>query len=178
MEPHVVKDNPTPKGYEPKSKMSGMAKLFALITLAFVGYGVFLGYSVARVQGDTALIQEETKAVEVQLAKLEKNKVKDIVVAKQAMEKIEAIDVRWSEVLSLLLDATPDDIVYRSYSGNENGSITMSVMAPSFNRVADLIDILGNKSFIDSAFVPSIVKGTSPTNAATYSFSLNVMYKQ
>ena len=161
-----------------KETMGGISFVLFFLTLLIIGYGVFLNYSVTRVQGETALLQEQIVQKKLEFRELEKSRVSNIIIAQNAVKKIDAIDVRWSEVLTLLLDATPDDIVYRSYTGNENGAITTSVMAPSFRRVADLIDILQSKSFVESAFVPSVVKGTSPTNAATYSFSLNVKYNE
>ena len=166
------------KGRISKVKSSFSHKLVAFLSLVTLVYAIFIAYSGASLSGDQAVIDEEINGVELEMQKLEADQIENLMVASQAVEQIEKVDVKWSEVLTLLLDATPDDIVYRSYAGNENGTITTAVLAQSFDRVADLIDILQNKPFIESVFVPSVVKGTSPTNAATYSFSLNVKYKK
>jgi len=174
---HMMHEKDSGKRLPEKVKSSFSHKFVAFLSVVTVVYAVFLAYSTANLAGDQSLLDENIQVVEAEMQQLEADQVENLMVAGKAMEQIESVDVKWSEVLSLLLDATPDDIVYRSYAGNENGTITMAVLAQSFDRVADLIDILQNKPFIESAFVPSVVKGTSPTNAATYSFSLNVKYK-
>lgn len=152
-------------------------KIAALLTVLTVAYGVFLAYSLAGIKGDMAKVDSQTKELEEQMRVLESDQIEHLMIASTAKEKIDAVDIKWSETLTLLLDATPDDLVYRSYSGNENGTVTTAVLAQSFNRVADLIDILSNKPFVKNVFVPSVVKGTSPTNAAVYSFSMNVEFR-
>ncbi|MBT6068984.1 PilN domain-containing protein [Candidatus Peregrinibacteria bacterium] len=169
----------TEKKVIPFRKKVGPVQMFlTIIAVLALGYGIFLNYSAARTDGQTAVIQDEATQKELQLKKLQENKVKNVMVASKVVKQIGEVDVRWSEVLTLLIDATPDPIIYRSYSGNDNGTITTAVIAPSFNAVADLLDILQNKPFVRKVFVPSVVKGTSPTNAATYSFSLNVEYEK
>lgn len=153
-------------------------KVLAVLVVLTVAYGVFLGYSTAAVKGEMAKIDTATKEVEEQMRVLKADQIEHLMIASRAVEKIDSADVKWSETLTLLLDATPDDLVYRSYSGNENGTVTTAVLAQSFNRVADLIDILSNKPFVKSVFVPSVVKGTSPTNSAVYSFSMNVEFQK
>lgn len=161
-----------------KAKWSFSHKIVAILTLATVIYAVFLAYSIASTAGAQAVVDTQMKEVEAEMQKLEADQIEHLMIASQAVEKINTVDVKWSEVLTLLLDATPDDLVYRSYSGNENGTVTTSVLAQSFNRVADLINILDNKPFVKNVFVPSVVKGTSPTNAAVYSFALNVEFEK
>ena len=161
-----------------KSKWSFSHKAVAVLTLVVVLYGVFLVYSLANVNADIAEAGAKIADVEEQMKKLKDDQIENLMVASRAVEKINEVDVKWSEVLTLLLDATPDDLVYRSYSGNENGTVTTAVLAQSVNRVADLIDILNNKPFVKNVFVPSVVKGTSPTNSAVYSFSMNVEFEK
>ncbi len=171
-----VQDSGGVKGFFAGLRLTGM--VVGALFLAVVLYSLYIGFSKAGKEGELALIQSETAQMQEELQTLETAQVGHLTVAKKALVRLDEKFIKWSEVLTLLLDATPDDIAYRSYSGNENGSLTMAAVASSFARVADLIGILEKKSFVKNVFVPSVVKGTSPTNAAVYSFSLNVEYEQ
>ncbi len=97
------------------------------------------------------------------------------IVAGQLIEKIEADEVKWSEMLSTLLGATPLDIYYASYSGSESGSVTVSGLGDSYGSISGLISALSGQKAFKDVFVTSVASASSG-DTEMVSFNMSFVY--
>lgn len=140
-------------------------------------YGGYVLMSKANLVSGIADADTQIANLEEQVASLEAQSLDDVTVAQSVIASVEASEMIWSGVVSDLLAVTPMDIYYVSYSGNEDGSVTVNGFGDSYVSVSGLIDALsGEKNFID-AFVPSTAMSSSEVGDMA-SFSLNFTYSE
>lgn len=161
---------------KPDAKVSIYTKLLIVIFVVFVGFTAYTSFKKAELEKEFAILNAEKSVLNEKLQDFQRDKVEEISTALTALEAVKLKNVKWSEAISLILQATPKDIFYKSFSGNGEGAVTITGTAPSFSRVGALIEVLKKKPFISSVFVSNALKGTNPSNASLYNFSLTVLY--
>ncbi len=96
--------------------------------------------------------------------------------ARKTLDEIEGTEIVWSQVIKKLLDTTPAEVLFRSYSGSEQGDILISALSPSFEAAAKAIKLLGEANDFGGVFAPTITKGVDNGQQTTVSFSLRLKY--
>lgn len=119
---------------------------------------------------DIAEADSSIADLEEQVSELEEQSLDEATVAQEVIALLEASEVLWSEVIGDLLEVTPLDIYYSSYSGNENGYVTVNALGDSYYAVADLIEVLADDSKFEDVFVPSVSSVSGGDEMVTFSF--------
>ena len=146
-----------------------------VVFIAMIAYGGYVFMS--KVNLESGIVDADTQIanLEEQVTSLEAQSLDNVTVAQSVIASVEASEMIWSGVVSDLLALTPMDIYYVSYSGNEDGSVTVNGFGDSYASVSGLIDAISSeKNFVD-AFVPSTAMSSSETGDMA-SFSLNFTY--
>lgn len=118
---------------------------------------------------------EQLANLDEQVAALEAQSLDEVTVAQKVITGVEDSEIVWSGVISDLLAVTPMDIYYVSYTGNEDGTVTINGLGDTYASVSGLINALsGEKSFTD-VFVPSVAMSSS-SNGEMATFGLNFSY--
>jgi len=149
--------------------------------VVFAGVLVFGGYTYmsksaldAKIADTDATIGDLTAQVE----ELEAQNLSEVSLAQQLLTNVEATEIKWSSVITDLIATTPLSIYYSSYSGSEDGKVTVAGLADSYSAVSDLISALsGNDSFVD-IFVPSTATTGSEDSPNMASFNLTFDYEE
>lgn len=139
------------------------------VVLVMTAWAAYQRYSFT---SKIASIEAQVQEVDLQLSELGEQKLDAIVVAQQTVETIEQTQILWSEVVTHLLNITPLDVVYRSYSASSEGNMSVSVLTDSYDSAAQLISILNKDTQFGGAFVSSITKGSSESGSEVVSFGI------
>lgn len=170
-----------------KSSPINMILLFVLLGVIF--YGGFLSFDKGNILNKTLELETQAKDLQVQIDTIKENKVEVSQNASGALKKIEADEVRWSEVIAEVNKLLPQDALGKrninvlSYSGSGDGRIAVNLVTkpeslPPFNDVAQLIATFNNSVFFKDVYVPAISKGSSDSGDTMLSFVLNMDYQK
>jgi Tfp pilus assembly protein PilN len=146
-----------------------VAGVIFVIVLALTGWT-----HVQKGQLNTALIdiEVETNLAEKQLSQMRDADLDAIVVAQGVINDVEAVSIRWSDVVSQLLEVTPLDVFYTSYSASVDGKMNLNAFTDSYGSAAQLISVLDRNPLFVDVFVPSLTQGSSDSGANMVSFGL------
>ncbi len=161
--------------------------LFLVIGLA--AYGTLLNFQKGEVLNHTGELENQSKAVQIEIDELRGSKVEVSQNASEALKKINAEEIRWSEVIDNVSQLVPKDASGRnkieilSYSGSGNGRVSLNTVTqptslPAFDDVANVIAVFNNSVFFKNAYVPAISKGQNEDGSVTLSFVLNMDYQK
>jgi hypothetical protein len=152
-------------------------------------YGVFLSFDKGRIMANTLDLESQTRDLQTQVDTIKGNKIEVSQNASEALKKIEAEELRWSEIITEVQKLIPQDTLGQrqvqvlSYSGSSDGKVTLNMVTmpaslPPFADVSRIISIFNNSVFFREAYVPSIAKGTDESGLTTLSFMLNTSYQK
>ncbi|MFC1655762.1 hypothetical protein ACFL3C_02750, partial [Patescibacteria group bacterium] len=110
--------------------------------------------------------------------------------AMDALEKINANEILWSDVLSVIVKVVPNDatakqkfVTFTSFSGSEGGRLTFNGhtiastnLRKQLEDIADTIDAFNEVSEFSNAFVPSISKSVNEQEETVLSIIFNSNY--
>lgn len=145
------------------------AGVVVLFVLLLTGWSAYQRYSVQQSIKDVdSQISETNTALDEMRAK----QVESIIVAAQTVDQVQARAITWSEVITQLLEITPVDIFYRSYSASNEGEMTVSVLATSYESAAQLISILDGEPTFSNPFVASLTQGFTDSGTGVVSFGV------
>lgn len=153
--------------------------------LHFISFAVFVGVLVFGVYTymvkstlDVQVLDADTQIgnLTTQVAEFEEQNLSEVSLAQQLIVNVEATEIKWSSVITDLIAATPLSVYYSSYSGSEDGKVTVAGLADSYAAVSDLIVALSEEDVFADVFVPSVAATGSEDNPNMASFSLMFSY--
>lgn len=170
-----------------KSNPANLVLLFLVVGMTL--YGVFLAVQKGSVLANTTKLEQEIVVLQQEVNKYRDGKVEVSKNATEALAKITAEEIRWSDVIAEVNKLIPSDASGRkqidvlSYSGSGKGRIALNaVTQPSsvalFDNVAKLIATFNNSVFFKDVYVPSISKGQNENGTSSLSFVLNMDYEK
>lgn len=171
----------------PKSK-SLLMVLAGISVLIIVALALYLGLQKASLNEEQNRLRGEIASLQEEITALEGQKVEAAQLAQQWLNLLEEEEIRWSLVLSQVQSLIPydattnrDKIEFLSYSGSEDGRITMNAKTRSlrtepFPDVAELIEVFNDSSFFSNATVPSITRAETNDGSKVASFVFYAMY--
>lgn len=174
---------------EKMQKGSPVNLLLIFLVIGLAVYGTFLNFQKGSVLNHTTDLEKEIKTIQDEIDVYRANKVEVSQNATEALAKIEAEEIRWSEVISEVNQLLPASaggerlVEILSYSGSGQGrialnAVTRPVAVPPFEDVAKLIATFNNSVFFKDVYVPSISKGQNEDGTSTLSFVLNMDYEK
>ncbi|OIP80079.1 hypothetical protein COW94_03390 [Candidatus Peregrinibacteria bacterium CG22_combo_CG10-13_8_21_14_all_44_10] len=146
-----------------------------VVFFAVLFYGAYTFISKSSLESSASDTDSQISNLEEQIVELEKQSLGAVTVAQQLIAQVEESEIEWSNVISRLLDATPLDIYYSSYSGSEDGVVTVTGMADTYHSVAGLVTALNAGSYFGDVFVSSVATATI-TDTEAVSFNLMFGY--
>lgn len=171
--------------------MNRLSFLFVLGIIVAVLFGATTGY----VYVSKERLAENVKKYDLKIASLESDVVQyegenleAALSAKEALDFLGGDMVKWSEVISEILDTTPKDPVtklpvvdYTSYSGSQGNRLSISVRTKSgsvspYYDVAELIRVFRENPAFKNVFVPAISPGFTEEGDVMLTFNFNVEY--
>lgn len=171
----------------PKSK-SLLMILAGLSVVIVVVLALYLGLQKSTLVEEQARLQGEIDSLQGEILSLEGQKVEAAQLAQEWIDLLDEEEIRWSLVLSQVQSLIPfdtvtnkDKIQFLSYSGSENGRITMNAQTRElrtepFPDVAELIEVFNDSSFFSDARVPSITRGETNEGGKVGSFVFYATY--
>lgn len=140
-----------------------------VVVLALTGWAYLekhnLNKELVTVEANMAQIQSE-------LAKMTEQKLDSTVVAQNTIKQVKDTEIVWSGVLTRLLDVTPVNVFYRSYTASMDGKLSVSVLTDSYDSASQLISVLDNEDDFEDVFVSSLTKGSASTGFDVVSFGV------
>ncbi|HAU40292.1 MAG: hypothetical protein UV80_C0001G0050 [Candidatus Peregrinibacteria bacterium GW2011_GWF2_43_17] len=155
--------------------------------LHFISFAVFAGVFVfgvytymAKMTLDAKVLDADSQIANLttQVDELEAQNLSEVSLAQQLLANVEATEIKWSAVITDLIATTPLSVYYSSYSGSEDGKVTVAGLADSYAAVSDLIDALSGKDAFVGVFVPSVAATGSEDNPDMASFNLTFDYEE
>jgi len=140
-----------------------------LFVLLLTGWSAYQRYSVQQSIDEVNSHIGETNTA---LDEMSSKQVESIIVAAQTVDQVQARAITWSSVITKLLEITPVDIFYRSYSASSEGEMTVSVLATSYESAAELISILEGEPTFSNPFVASLTQGSTDSGTGVVSFGV------
>ncbi|MBT4384436.1 PilN domain-containing protein [Candidatus Peregrinibacteria bacterium] len=137
-------------------------------------YTLFLLATQWNLNRDMNNIIEETADLEAKLAVFEEDQIGELFEAQQIVDKVEAEEVLWSQIVKKLQDITPITVFFSSYSTSDTGELSLSGLGDSYGAVSDVIAALEKSSDFTGVFVPTVTLGSTGDGQQVVSFSLNV----
>lgn len=146
-----------------------------VVFFAVLFYGAYTFISRSNLESSMSDTDSRIANLEEQVAELEKQSLGAVTIAQQLITRVEESEIEWSSVISKLLGTTPLDVYYSSYSGSENGVVTVTGMADTYHSVAGLIAALDAGNYFEDVFVSSVSTATTE-NSEVVSFNLGFVY--
>jgi len=146
-----------------------------VIFVVVLCYGAYIFVSKASIESSIADADSQIANLDGQVAELEQQSLGEVTIAQQLVSEVESGEIKWSKVVSDLLDTTPFDIYYASYSGSEDGTVTVTGLADTYYAVAGLVDALYSNNVFKEVFVSSVATATSG-DSEMVSFNLGFTY--
>lgn len=156
----------------PQGRLLSTLVVFAFVLGAL--YTLFLVFQQGSLKRELSRIESQSEELQNKIETLEREEIRELYVAQEVKQAVEAERVPWSKVLSELQDLTPVTVFFSSFSGAEGGSLTLSGLADNEGSVADLISALDASKEFTQAFVPSITEGTTAEGQTVVSFNLSL----
>jgi len=157
------------------SLLNVVAGVVVLIILVFFGYFKYQEYLLTT---EIKTISDTSVRVAAEIDQLQKKNLSEIFVAFQTVEALNKKSFTWSTFVTLLAKVTPADVFYSSYGVSQDGKVSISALAPSFVRVAELIRVLHSQPAFSDIFVPSLSRGRDRGQNEVVSFSVSMDYSQ
>lgn len=162
--------------------------VFALtVTIAVGVYYFTVGFAL---NGEIDKFTAENASLEEHVASYEKEQVKVLLRAKEFLAAVSKDAISWSKVIRDVLIITPKNAVtgeskvdYLSFSGGENGSVTMNATtklgsADPFLDLAELMQAFSGATTMRDAFVPTVARGVTEKGETLLTFVLNLTYHE
>lgn len=171
----------------PKSK-SLLMVLAGLSVAIVVVLALYLGLQKSTLVEEQNRLRGEIASLQEEISSLEGQKIEAAQLAQQWLNLLEEEEIRWSLVLSQVQSLIPfdastnrDKIQFMSYSGSDNGRITMNAQTRElrtepFPDVAELIEVFNDSSFFSDARVPSITRAETNEGGKVASFVFYATY--
>jgi len=161
------------KSYEaPQGRLLTTLVLFVFVLVVLLT--LFSLFQNVRANNEFKRLDSEIVQVEAVIQELKDQQIKELVVAQDVIELVDARSVKWSQVIRKLQDLTPVGVFYRSFSGGTLGEVEIAGLADSYDAVADVIRILVNSKDFDNVFVPTVALGTTSDGQNIVSFNLQL----
>jgi len=163
-----------------------------LAVIGIIAAGAYLFLQKGAIKKGISDLEKETQSIQKSIDKIDIEKLQTNKKAQDILKVIEASEITWSNVISKVQDLIPLDengeqtILFNSYSGSEDGTISMSATSrpdhgsesakQAFKDVAELLSVFNNSNIFINGFVPSIAKGLSEDGSVVLSFSFSADY--
>ncbi len=141
-----------------------------IVVLSLTGFAFIKKHNLTK---DLIEVEADIVAVEDQLEEKAEQNLDSTVVAQNTIDQVEESQIIWSRVLVSLLDLTPVDVFYRSYSASLDGELSVSVLTDSYDSAAQLISKLDDENDFEDVFVSSLSKGSADAGFDVVSFGVN-----
>lgn len=176
---------------EQKMQKSGgfstMLLLFAVIGVAVLG--TLFYFQKSQVLNNTTQLEKDAAALQTQIDEVKSTKVEFSKNATDALSKITADEIRWSEVIDQINQLLPKDatgsrkVNVLSYSGSGTGRVAVNMVTvpagdPAYSDVAQLIATFNNSLYFRDVYVPSISRGSNEEGLTSLSFVLNMDFEK
>jgi Tfp pilus assembly protein PilN len=151
-----------------------VAGLIFVVVLALTGWAQF---QKSQLNADLTDVEAETNQVETLLDQMRADKLDAVIIAQQLADQVESEAVQWSGVVTRLLNITPLDVFYNSYSASVDSQMNVNAITDSYESAAQLISVLDKESTFTDVFVPSLTQGDSDTGSEVVSFGVSFNVK-
>lgn len=165
--------------------MKGKSFVFILGVVVLLGvllFGGFRFWQSYSLENDLFEAKKELSVLRLEFNQLEAGNVFGVVAAKRALNEVDAISLKWSEVIEDINEVIADvGVNVLAYSGSGGSEISLNVSTeidardPYFD-VADFIAAFEASDMFADNFVPSIASGLSPEGKEVLSFSFSTKY--
>lgn len=143
-----------------------MIALVAVVVLT--GWAYFQKY---RLNNAVEAVEADIATTQAQLDEMQEQNLDAVVVAQQVVSEVENAII-WSDVVTDLIQVTPLDIFYRSYSASKDGRMSVNVLTDSYDSAAQLIAVLSQEELFQDVFASSLTRGSSDSGFDVVSFGL------
>lgn len=162
----------------PMPEFRGNARLVHWIAgavLAFVLIWTLWAYvQVVRTKGAIQKVAAQTQSVQAQLDQVKAQQLDAVIAVQQTVDQVRAGDIQWSGVLAKLLEVTPLDVFYRSYTASVDGKLTLSALSDDYDSAAQLISILNQTQPFTEVFTSSLTRGSAESGSEVVSFGVTL----
>ncbi len=171
-----------------KSNSVGTMLLLFLV-LGITVLGTLFYFQKDQVLNNTTQLEKDAVALQTQIDEVKSTKVEFSKNATDALTKIEADEIRWSEVIDQINQLLPKDatgtrkVNVLSYSGSGTGRVAVNMVTvpasdPAYSDVAQLISTFNNSLYFRDVYVPSISRGRDEEGLTSLSFVLNMDFEK
>jgi Tfp pilus assembly protein PilN len=161
-----------------KSYQAPQGRLLSTLVIFFfvvgVLYTLFLVFQQANLNSDISTIEDQSSGLQTKIETLEREQIQTLFVAQEIKDAVEDSRISWSKVIRQFQSLTPVTVFFSSFSGGEDGELSLSGLADSADSVADMISVLNSSDDFTDAFVPSVTEGTTSEGQTVVSFNLSV----
>lgn len=181
----------TAGGTEQKMQKSGSAgtMLLLFLVLGIAVLGTLFYFQKGQVLNNTTQLEKDAVALQSQIDEVKSTKVEFSKNATDALAKIQAEEIRWSEVIEQINQLLPKDangarkVNVLSYSGSGTGRVAVNVVTvpsgePAYGDVAQMIATFNNSLYFRDVYVPSISRGSDEEGLTSLSFVLNMDFEK
>jgi len=168
---------------EKKVPFLGIIAVLSVVVIVVLSVYVYIQRGI--VSSDLDVLKTDIVSLNNDITVLNGQKLASTDVAQKYLKAIENNEVLWSQAFyhinSLIpFDASAQKPLFNisSYSGSDNGKITLNVRTnPTLNSAyedaAKLIDIFKNSSYFSGVYAPSVTRGDVENGGSFTSFVLN-----
>lgn len=164
---------------QPQSEFPvGNARLIHWIAGAVLGVvvlaTVWAYFQVWSVKGNLKDVATQTEAVQAELDQIVAQKLDAVIAAQQVVDQVRAGDIQWSAILAKLLEVTPLDVFYRSYTASVDGNLTLSALSDDYDSAAQLLSVLNQTEPFGGVFTSSLTRGSAESGSEVVSFGVTL----
>ena len=143
--------------------------------LAFVLLWTLWAYvQMVRTKGAIEAVAAQTQAAQAQLDQIRAQQLDAVIAAQQTADQVRAGDIQWSGVLAKLLEVTPLDVFYRSYTASVDGKLTLSALSDDYDSAAQLLSVLNQTEPFSGVFTSSLTRGSAESGSEVVSFGVTL----
>ncbi len=145
----------------------------AVLTLVLV-FTAWAYVQVVRTKGALLDVKVQTQTVQAELDQIKAEKLDAVIAAQGIVDQVKAGDIQWSGVLAKLLEVTPLDVFYRSYTASVDGKLTLSALSDDYDSAAQLLSILNQTPPFTGVFTSSLTRGSAESGSEVVSFGVTL----
>ncbi len=129
---------------------------------------------VARTKGALEDVKVQTQTVQAELDQIKAAQLDAVIAAQEIVDQVKAGDIQWSGVLVKLLEVTPLDVFYRSYTASVDGKLSLSALSDDYDSAAQLLSVLNQTPPFTGVFTSSLTRGSAESGSEVVSFGVTL----
>lgn len=157
---------------------SGNARLVHWVAGAVLGLVLLwtlLAYvQMVRTKGAIEDVATQMQTAQAQLDQIKAQRLDAVIAAQQTADQVRAGDIRWSGILAKLLEVTPLDVFYRSYTASVDGKLSLSALSDDYDSAAQLLSVLNQTEPFSGVFTSSLARGSAESGSEVVSFGVTL----